>query len=76
MHLRSKVILEDNMDAMVRCYMTRMRERGGVINTSIVKAGACGILMSQERSMLADYGGPVTLTTGWAKSLLKRVNFT
>ena len=26
--------------------------------------------------MLAEYGGPATLSKGWAKSVLKRMNFT
>ena len=29
-----------------------------------------------ERTQLAEYGGPTTLTTPWAKSLLNRMNFT
>ena len=53
-----------------------MREKGGVVNTSIVKAAARGMLMSQERLRLAEFGGPATLTTAWAKSLLKRMNYT
>uniref|UniRef100_A0A1X7SG32 DDE-1 domain-containing protein n=1 Tax=Amphimedon queenslandica TaxID=400682 RepID=A0A1X7SG32_AMPQE len=53
-----------------------MREKGGVVNTSIVKAAAWGILMSQERLRLAEFGGPATLTTAWAKLLLKRMNYT
>ena len=64
------------MDGMVRAYITRMREKGCVINTSIVKAAARGILLSQEKSRLAEFGGPATLTTAWAKSLLKRMNYT
>ena len=71
-----KLILGEKMDGMVRCYIGRMRKKGGVINTSIVKAGARGILMSQEKSKLAEFGGPATLTTALAKSLLKRMNYT
>ena len=72
-----KVILGEKLDDMVRCYISRMRERGGIVNTKIVmKAGARGILMSQEKSRLAEFGGPATLKTVWAKSLLKRTKFT
>ena len=70
-----KVLLGEKMDTMVQCYITKMREKGGVVNTSIVKAGARGILMFQEKLMLAKFGGPATLTTAWAKPLLKRMNF-
>ena len=60
----------EKLDDMVRCYISRMRERGGIVNTKIVKAGARGILMSQEKPRLAEFGGPAMLTTAWAKSLL------
>ena len=29
-----------------------------------------------DRTRLAEYGGPATLTIPWAKSLLKRMNYT
>ena len=29
-----------------------------------------------DRTLLAEYGGHVTLTVSWAKSLLKRMHFT
>lgn len=54
----------------------RIREKGSVVNTAIVKAGACVIVLSQDRLRLAEFGGPATLITAWAKSLLKRMNFT
>ena len=69
------MILGEKLDDMVRCYITRIRESGRIVNTMIVKAGAHGILMSQEKSRLAEFGGPATLTTAWAKSLLKRMKF-
>ena len=59
------------MDAMVRCYINRMREKGGIINTSIVKAAARGILLSQERSRLAEFGGPATLNNSMGKIFIK-----
>ena len=46
-----------------------------IINTAIVKAAAKGILLSQDRARLQEYGGPATLTSAWAKSLLKRMKF-
>ena len=39
-------------------------------------AEAKGILQSQDRTQLAEFGGPATLSIAWAKSLLKRMNFT
>ena len=37
--------------------------------------GAKGILLSSNRSLLSDYGGPISLTRAWAHSLLKRMQF-
>ena len=47
-----------------------------VINTAVVISGARGILQSQDQTRLAEFGGPVTLTTAWAKLLLRHMNFT
>ena len=66
-----KAVLGEKMDTTVVCYIRRMREKGCVINTAIVKAAARGILMSQNRTRLAEFGGLATLTTAWAKSKAK-----
>ena len=61
------------MDDLIQHYVTSLRENGSIINTAIVISGAKGLLKSM---MLAEYGDPVTLSKGWAKSLLKCMNFT
>ena len=42
---------------MVQRYIADMRKVGGAVST-----GARGILLSQDRSRLAEFGGPATLT--------------
>ena len=71
-----KVVLGTKMDNMVQQYILKLRETGSVINTADVISGARGILQSQDRTRLAEFGGPATLTTTWAKSLLRWMNFT
>ena len=71
-----KVLIGQKMDAMVQDYIRKLREKGCVINTAIVTAAAKGILLSQDRTRLQEFGGPATLSPTWAKSLLKRMNFT
>ena len=71
-----KVVLGTKMDNMVQQYILKLRETGSVINTAVVISGARGILQSQDRTRLAEFGGPATLTTAWTKSLLRRMNFT
>ena len=64
------------MDEFVQKYMLKVWERGRAVNTTLVVAGAKGIVESLDRTRLVEYGGDITLTTSWAKSLLKRMNFT
>ena len=70
------VILGEKLDLMVQKYILSIREKGGTIDTSIVVSAANGIVKSLERSRLAEYGGPVQLTRSWARSVLRRMNFT
>ena len=79
LHLKKrgrKLLLGDKLDSMVQRYITDTWKVGGAISTAIVRAGARGILLSQDRSRLAEFGGPATLSKAWAVSLLKRMNFT
>ena len=69
------VLLGRKMDVMVQEYVEKLRQNGGVISTDIVKSGARGILQSLDRTSLSEYGGHVTLSTAWAKSLLRRMNY-
>ncbi len=70
------VLLGENMDAMVQKYVLKVREKGGVVNTAIVIASAKGNLKQMDRTLLAEYGGHVTVAVSWAKSLQKRMNLT
>lgn len=70
------VLLGERLDEFVRNYVLKVRERGGAVNTTLVLAGAKGIVGSLDRTRLVEYGGDITLTTSWAKSFLKRMNFT
>ncbi len=70
-----KLLLGDRLDNMVQEYIRRIRDSAGIINTAIVVSSARGILLSQDRTRLAEFGGPATLTIPWAKSLLKRMHF-
>ncbi len=65
------VLLGKRLDDIVQEYILNVRAAGGTINIAIVIAGAQGLVKSVNRTMLAEYGGPATLTRGWAKSLLQ-----
>ena len=70
------LLLGDHLDDAVQKYILDVRANDGTVNTAIVIAGAKGLLKSMNRTMLAEFGGPATLSKGWAKSILSRMNFT
>ena len=70
------LLLGDRLDEMVKQYVADTRKVSGTIGTDTVRAGARGILLSLDRSRLAEFSGPVTLTKAWAVSLLKRMGYT
>ena len=39
-------------------------------------AGARGIVNAMDRTLLPEFGGHVKIDVTWAKSLLRRINFT
>ena len=69
------LLLGDKLDDQVQRYLKKVRECGGTVNTAITIAGAKGLLLKQDRTRLQEYGGPITLSKAWAKSLLLRMGF-
>ena len=59
----------------VQMYLKKVREREGVVSARIAVAAARGILLTCNRSILAEYGGHVELNVDWTYSLLHRMNF-
>ena len=70
------LLLGRKLDTAVQNYILKLREHGCPINAHLTVAAARGIVQAMDRTKLAEYGGSATLTTSWAKSLLKRMNFT
>ena len=71
---RSLLIGED-IDAKVQAYIKRVRKGGGVVTARIAIAVAKGLLQSFNRSLLAEFGGPVELNKSWGYSLLRRMKY-
>ena len=70
------LLLGKKLDDAVQEYILKLRDHGSAINTAIVIAVAKGLALAMDHTRLAVHGGPATLTVPWAKSLLKRMNFT
>ena len=69
------VLLGEALDTKVQHYLHRVRQGGGVVSARIVMAAARGILLSSQRSRLAEFGGDVEINRHWAYALLRRMNF-
>ena len=52
-----------------------MREAGGPVTTVIVMSTGRAIVNQHDPQLLAENGGPLQLTTTWAKSLLHRMSY-
>lgn len=69
------LLLGADLDAKVQLYLKNIRNGGGVVSYNIAMAAARGILLSYDKYMLAEFGGPVELNRHWAYSLLKRMKY-
>ena len=70
------LIVGEKINTAIQECVLAIREGNGTVNTAIVIAGARGILKTMDPTKLGEFGGPATLTRGWARSLLKRMKFT
>ena len=62
-------------DADVQDWIKRVRINGGVINNRIVMAGAEAIMTKLAKHKLEKYGGHVTITKTYARSILRHMGF-
>ncbi|XP_062579389.1 uncharacterized protein LOC134241337 [Saccostrea cucullata] len=58
---------------MIQAYIHQLRLKGSAVNSSVVIGAARGIISHHNKSILAENGGHIELTTEWAKSLMKRM---
>ncbi len=72
---RGRPLLLGQLDELVKSHLIAIRNSGGIVNNNIVLATARGIVLHENRSLLAEKGGPISLTTTWAESLLERMGF-
>ena len=69
------VLLGSSIDWMVQSYLKKVREGGGAVTARIAMAAARGVLLSCDKTKLAEFGGHVQLNRHWAYALLKRMEF-
>ena len=69
------LLLGAALDKEVQEYVKNLREAGAVINSSIVRAAAEGIVKNHDSNLLQCNGGHIVITKSWAKSFLDRIGF-
>ena len=61
------------LDQAVQAYIRSIRLAGGIVNRSIVIAGARGIILHRNKTLLTEFGGTVDLSKTLAISLMNRM---
>lgn len=69
------LLLGKELDDQVKAYISALRNKGGVINSAIVKSCAIGIVMKTDMRLLKSNGGHIDITKNWALSFLDRLGF-
>ena len=67
--------LGEQLDSLVKEFISSLRAAGGVVNTTIVRGAAEGIISYRDISKLASHGGHINITKSWAQSLLRRMGY-
>ena len=69
-------LLGKKCDDMLKELIISMRSRGAPVGTSVVIGVGRGIMLKHSKPMLSEFGGAVSLSKEWAKSVLRRMGFT
>ena len=69
------LLLGEKRDRMLQAYLKKVREAGGVVSSRIVIAAAKGLMMTIDQAKLAEFGGYMSFSKGWAHSLLHRMGY-
>ena len=72
---RPTVLMED-LEQKVIDYIKSLRLAGGVVNMAIALNIGRGLVIDKDKFLLRENGGNIDLTRDWARSLLRRLNFT
>ena len=68
-------LLPEEIDAKVIEMATSMRLSGAVVNYNVLIAIARGIIIANDRTLLAEWGGTIKLGWTWCTSVFKRMKW-
>ena len=69
------LLLGETLDNHVKAYVRSVYGSGGPVTSTITIAVGRVIVRKYDSKLLIENGGPLSLTTNWAKSLLYHTNF-
>ena len=69
-------ILGIKLDEKLQDKILSMRKHQAAVSSSIVIGLGQGLLLKHNKSLLSDFGGPITLNKAWAHCVLRRMGFT
>lgn len=69
------LLLGADIDRKVQLYIKKIRDSDGAVSNRLVVAGAKGIVLASDKSLLVENGGHVVLNKYWARSLLARMGY-
>ena len=68
-------MLPAEIDSKVMEMVSGMRIAGAVVNYNILIAIAKGIVIANDRTLLAEHGGPIQLGWRWCQSIFERMKW-
>ena len=70
-----RTLLPAEIDSKVMEMVSGMRIAGAVVNYNILIAIAKGIVIANDRTLLAEHGGPIQLGWRWCQSIFERMKW-
>ena len=65
----------ENLDRQVISYIKEVREKRAIVITAVTIASGEAIVTKVNKGLLKEHGGPIDLTSVWAKSLHQCIDF-
>lgn len=72
---RGRPLMLGKYDELVQNHIRKLRLNGGIVNTWIVMSISRAVLMFHQKSLLSEFGGPITIEKSLAESILRRMGY-
>lgn len=72
---RGRPLVLGKYDDEVLKHVKKIEAQGGIVNSWIIMSISKAVLMHRQKSLLAEFGGPIDITKTLAKSILRRFGY-